>query len=292
MVQRTFIPGSEWLYFKIYTGYKTADEMLIRVIGSFVKDLFTRRCIDGFFFIRYSDPDFHIRFRLHIPSPDNYGLIMHEFHQRFCCEIETGNVVKIMCDTYVREIERYGAQTMELLEELFRIDSMTILDLLSRLANISGSERESAHWKISLLLLDDSLTAFGYDLPEKARITAQMAESFKKEFGFTTHAYTKQLNDKYRTQRDEIEQAVHSRKDFFEFEYTLEERRKGLRQIAQNIASVSKSGGAVVIDNLLSSIQHMTMNRWFRSRNRQHELIIYDFLSKYYISALAQNRMK
>lgn len=41
-----------------------------------------------------------------------------------------------------------------------------------------------------------------------------MAESFKKEFGFTTHAYTKQLNDKYRTQRDEIEQAVHSRKDF------------------------------------------------------------------------------
>ena len=292
MVQRTFIPGSEWLYFKIYTGYKTADEMLIRVIAPFVKDLFTQRCIDGFFFIRYSDPDFHIRFRLHIPSLENYGIIMHEFHQRFGNEIETGNVVKIMCDTYVREIERYGAQTMEMLEELFRIDSMTIMGLLSRLANISGSERESAHWKLSLLLLDDSLAAFGYDLPEKARITSQMAESFKKEFGFTTHAYTKQLNDKYRVQRDEIEQTVHSRKDFTDFEHALEERRKAFRQIAQNILSVSKSGGTVVIDNLLRSIQHMTMNRWFRSRNRQHELIIYDFLGKCYISALAQNRMK
>ena len=25
MVNRKFVPGSEWLYFKIYTGVKTAD---------------------------------------------------------------------------------------------------------------------------------------------------------------------------------------------------------------------------------------------------------------------------
>lgn len=292
MVQRFFIPGSDWLYFKIYTGFKTADEMLIRVIDPFVKDLFARRGIDGFFFIRYSDPDFHIRFRLHLPCQENYGLIMHEFNQRFGPEIEMGTVIKIMCDTYVREIERYGTQTMELLEDLFRIDSMAILELLSRLANISGSIRESAYWEISLLLLDDTLTAFGYELPEKARITTEMAEGFKKEFGFTTHTFTKQLNDKYRALRNEIEQAVLSRKDFHEFESALEERRKGFGQIAQKIASVSKSDGAVAVDDLLRSIQHMTMNRWFRSRNRQHELVIYDFLSKYYISALAQKRMK
>lgn len=292
MVQRIFIPGSEWLYFKIYTGFKTADEMLVRVIDPFVKDLFARHCIDGFFFIRYSDPDFHIRFRLHIPCPENYSIIMHDFHQRFGPETEMGNVIKIMCDTYVREIERYGAQTMNLLEELFRIDSMAVLKLLSLLTNLSGGLRESAHWKMSLLLLDDTLTAFGYDLPEKARNTTEMAEGFKKEFGFTTHAFTKQLNDKYRTLRNEIEQAVFSRKNFHEFESALDERRKGFGRIAQQITSISKTDGTVIINDLLRSVQHMTMNRWFRSRNRQHELVMYDFLSKCYTSVLAQKRMK
>ena len=28
MEKRTFIPGSEWIYYKIYTGIKTADSIL------------------------------------------------------------------------------------------------------------------------------------------------------------------------------------------------------------------------------------------------------------------------
>ena len=40
----------------------------------------------------------------------------------------------------------------------------------------------------------------------------------------------------------------------------------------------------------LTSMIHMTMNRWFRSKNRLHELVIYDFLSRYYISEIAKNK--
>ena len=32
----------------------------------------------------------------------------------------------------------------------------------------------------------------------------------------------------------------------------------------------------------------MTMNRWFRSRNRLHELVIYNFISKHYDSMYAR----
>jgi len=61
-----------------------------------------------------------------------------------------------------------------------------------------------------------------------------MAESYKKEFGFTRHNVTKQLNDKYRSYRKDIENTM-----------------------------------------------FWTMNRWFRTKNQLHEMVIYDFLSRY-----------
>lgn len=57
MIQRKFIPGSQWLYFKIYTGVKTADEVLAHTIRPFLRELYAERWIDGSFFIRYNDPD-------------------------------------------------------------------------------------------------------------------------------------------------------------------------------------------------------------------------------------------
>ena len=71
MIQRKFIPGSQWLYFKIYTGVKTADEVLAHTIRPFLRELYAERWIDGSFFIRYNDPDFHIRLRLHIDQFEN-----------------------------------------------------------------------------------------------------------------------------------------------------------------------------------------------------------------------------
>ncbi len=36
MVQRLFIPGSEWVYVKIYTGAKTADKLLSHSLFLFI----------------------------------------------------------------------------------------------------------------------------------------------------------------------------------------------------------------------------------------------------------------
>lgn len=287
MTQRTFIPGSPWLFFKLYTGHKTADELLTDVLRPLVGNLLARGLIDGWFFIRYTDPDFHIRFRLHIPDAANYSDVMAAFHHSLQPCVEDGRVSKVQCDTYTRELERYGDATVGSLEELFGIDSAAQIELLARLAEQPDADRETLRQHLSLLLLDDALTAFGYDLAAKQRLTEQMAESFKREFGFTTHAYTKQLNDKYRAARSDINQVVTSRKECATFEDVLKGRRQGFGEIAHRIAGIADSGvadSAVPADDLMRSIQHMTMNRWFRSRNRQHELVIYDFLSKYYKS--------
>lgn len=295
MTRRTFIPGSPWLYFKLYTGHKTADELLTTVLGPLARNLQKRGVTDRWFFIRYTDPEFHLRFRLHMPDPAHYGEAMTAFHRTVQPCVEDGRVTKVLCDTYVRELERYGTAAIELLEELFCIDSAAQLELLARLAVQPAAGRETLRQHLSLLLLDDTLTAFGCGLPDKLRVTGRMAESFRREFGFTTHAYTRQLNDKYRAARNDIERVVTGREECAAFADVLDERRRLIAQLARRIAAVSSSDAAdsashVPTDDLLPSIQHMIMNRWFRSRNRQYELVIYDFLSRYYTSVQARNQ--
>lgn len=288
MIQRAYIPGSPWLYYKLYTGHKTADAILVERILPYVGELFMQGLIDKFFFIRYNDPDFHIRFRIHMPDKGLYDSVFCHFYSTFQPCIDNGQVIKIQCDTYTREIERYGDQTMALLEDLFWIDSQCILELLSRITTITDV-REQIRWQLSLVLLDDTMEVFGLEIKDRQQLMERMSKNFKREFGFTYHAFTKQLNDKYRAFRNDIEQCIAFRSHSLGFEDILLERKKMLTGVASQIKqALPANDQGPNLDDLLSSIQHMTMNRWFRSKNRQHELVIYDFLNKYYTSKLAR----
>jgi len=61
-IKRTFIPGDEWLYIKLYTGYKTADTILTEILPEIISKLKDEQLIDKWFFIRYYDPHYHLSF--------------------------------------------------------------------------------------------------------------------------------------------------------------------------------------------------------------------------------------
>ena len=44
------------------------------------------------------------------------------------------------------------------------------------------------------------------------------------------------------------------------------------------------------LNNLMSSYIHMTMNRLFKSKQRIHEMVVYDILFRYYKSELAKQK--
>jgi hypothetical protein len=71
--QRTFVIGDKWLYYKIYCGVKTADMLLLEVIKSLTEQLIEEKIIDRWFFIRYSDPEPHVRFRVQFIDIKNIG---------------------------------------------------------------------------------------------------------------------------------------------------------------------------------------------------------------------------
>ena len=78
---KTFIPGSEWVYFKLYTGTKTADTILKNELYGFIQEMIKNKSIDKWFFIRYSDPDFHVRLRIHLNDKKDFDRIFSHFFE-------------------------------------------------------------------------------------------------------------------------------------------------------------------------------------------------------------------
>lgn len=63
-LQRAFSFGSEWLYYKLYGGEFNLDQLLVQDLFPLLKKLQSKKLMQDFFFIRYYDPEFHIRLRL------------------------------------------------------------------------------------------------------------------------------------------------------------------------------------------------------------------------------------
>ena len=288
MEHRTFIPGSEWVYFKLYTGTKTADSLLKNEVYGYVNEMLSQNVIDKWFFIRYSDPDFHIRLRLHLNETRDFSCIFNRFFVVLQPVINTGLVWNIQCDTYQREMERYGYNSISFMEDLFFIDSEHIIRLFQQ---FDHENSEQLRWKTALVLIDSFLSAFSFDLSQKRELLHTMAESFKKEFGFTHHRTTKQLNDKYRACRKDIENTLHGENEIAEIIDIISVRKLATLPIAEKLTGMKKNGELQVpLHSLLTSLIHMTMNRWFRTKNRLHETVIYEFLSRYYSGEMAKNK--
>ncbi len=142
-IQRNFILGDTWLYYKIYTGPKTSDSVLTGIIKPVAEQLIADNIIDKWFFIRYADPKHHIRVRFHYSQSENIAIIINSLSPYLRPLVEQDHIWKVQIDTYHREIERYGSNTMELSESLFYYDSKMIVDFIDM---IEGAEGEEIHF--------------------------------------------------------------------------------------------------------------------------------------------------
>ena len=129
-MKRKFPPGIEWLYLKIYTGIKTADLVLEEIIQPLVAYFQQKEYISKWFFIRYNDPKPHLRVRLLLNNINYYNEILEKINHAFEQIIDSGEISHILIDTYNREIERYGKNTMEDAESLFHKNSEFTLQCL------------------------------------------------------------------------------------------------------------------------------------------------------------------
>jgi thiopeptide-type bacteriocin biosynthesis protein len=197
-------------------------------------------------------------------------------------------VTGLQTDMYQRELERYGPESIEATETLFFHDSAATVDVLSLL---DGDAGEALRWPLALRGVDQLLADFGLDLAARKALLDSLHDSFKREFNANTPEGKKALGDKFRQERKVIEQVLAPGYDPGELlapAFARFEARS--RQWADAVAYLREEASDVPLNNRLGSYVHMFLNRFFRSRQRMHELVIYDMLHQYYASQLARQK--
>jgi thiopeptide-type bacteriocin biosynthesis protein len=291
---RQFAPGSEWLYFKLYGGTKSLDQLLTEVILPLAQQWRARGIIRQWFFIRYTDPQFHlrVRFQLASDSPEHLAAVMQELPAALAPALAHGRLHKIQLDTYVRELERYGAASIAQAEALFSHDSLATAQIL---ALLSGDEGENYRWPLATRGLDEMLTDFGFSLPDKQALLERMSRAFFQEFNGDKLLQV-QLNEKYRQESRRLQRMLDPTQDVAEGieEATLEFARRR-QHWAPAIAAIQAQHPAGWLATeagfpLMYSYVHMYVNRFVLSRPRLHELTLYTLLHKYYTAQLAMRK--
>lgn len=286
---RYFDTGSEWLYYKFYCGIKTGDRLLTDILLPLTIELQQKELIDYFFFIRYADPDLHLRFRLHLKDVEKIGQVIKLVYQHTNEYLIQGLITKTQTDTYKRELERYGSSSMETSEKIFFVDSRSTMELLNM---IEGEEGEEIRWLYAVRSIDELLNNFNYPLSEKQGLMDTLKTAFVKEHGASKELKL-QLDAKFRKVRPQLEKfmdtTIDQQREEQELAALLEWKRKELQPHAGEILRLRQSGNLEIpLNDLMASYIHMMLNRIFRARQRTHEMVCYDLLHKFYKSVHAR----
>ncbi len=62
---RIRLPGSDWLYLKVFVPPPFQDDLIAGPVRGFAEFAVNAQLADGWHFLRYRDPDPHLRIRFH-----------------------------------------------------------------------------------------------------------------------------------------------------------------------------------------------------------------------------------
>lgn len=281
-VKRSFILGDEWVYYKIYTGVKTADLILMNHLKPLLEELVNNLDIDQWFFIRYSDPDFHLRLRLHVTDQNKLAQIINSVNIELKELMKLELIWKVQTDTYNRELERYGFSIIEQSELLFYHDSMMIVDALEIFEN---DDNQNLKWLFGLMVIDTLMDNFNLSITEKKDLMEILKISFGEEMGLDKNL-KKQLSIKYQKNKIEIDIFINKNSDNQMLIVLLQKKSDSIADTVEFI--LKNNGESLNLHYLISNHIHMIMNRLFRTKNRQAEFVCYQMLYFYYDSKIAR----
>jgi thiopeptide-type bacteriocin biosynthesis protein len=270
---RAYPPGSEWLYLKLYCGPASADRLLVEL-----EPLLRRTQAEGLWdrwhFVRYRDPDHHVRLRFHGVPIRLLSELLPQFHQHLEAPLAQGLLWKVQVDTFGPEWERYGGSIgFALAEGWFFADSQHILNHL-----VDGMTLEQ-RWRAGLRNSDAIWAALGLSIQVRKGLAQAARDGFRKEFGDSGEGAV-QMGARFRELRKELEsgfpRAVGS--PFGPELGGLLLFREAFEQRLIQADLVSLAG----------SLSHMHLNRLLRNSPREHEWVLMEFLVRLYESWLAR----
>lgn len=286
---RSFMPGSEWLQANVYTGKVIADRVLQELMEALSGQLLDGT-IDKWFFLRYVDPHWHLRIRLHGEPRALAERVLPLIYAK--CErlLRSGRIWRLSLQTYEREVERYGGlEGIKLAEELFYFDSAAVLTIIQMLTN---DRSEELRWYVCLKSMDTFLADFGLDLDAKEIFAEKMRDYYAIEFNSDAQ-FRRQLGDKYRQIRARLETLLSTEEPpetdvYVKSLHALQERSDLVIHAVRALPELTRERLLGRDFQFLSSVVHMHVNRILRSSQRRQEYILYEFLTRVYAARRAR----
>jgi thiopeptide-type bacteriocin biosynthesis protein len=279
---RSFAPGSEWLYLKLYCGAAASDHVLRDVIAPSVRKLAATHAIDHWFFVRYADPDSHLRIRLH-GRPDRLHEDVLPSLERAAAKLLRGGVGwKLQLDTYVPETHRYGgADARPIAERIFGADSEAVVQILR-------DGIDAPPWMVAVRSTHQLLEDLQIDSDHASTIVTELRESLARRLKMDAEL-ERDLSRLFRTERPRIEELLDRTRD------RTHPRAKSLRALAGRSAAIAPLARelqtmananrlTVPVAELAKSFVHMHLNRLLGADTSRNELIVYDMLHRCYRS--------
>lgn len=281
MEKRVFVLGEEWVYLKLYTGKATSDRVISELMGPFAMCSLGDRIISKWFFIRYTDEQgFHLRIRFKLTVMSCFADFITSLKEILLPWVEKKIISRVIFDTYVRELERYGSICYDQYEDIFFFDSACIFWLLPHIEN---SADKNIRWKCSAAMIHDTLEAQGLDNFQKRQLLIQSRDYLRQEFGVLNASETRLFDRKFRKLRNELEDAI-TRKGFSDEVTDILHTRK--EKITKTIRIIIEKNNEIQTLSLI----HMICNRIFTGFNRLCELTLIEILIKHYASIAAREK--
>ncbi|HEY4327512.1 MAG TPA: lantibiotic dehydratase [Mucilaginibacter sp.] len=280
-VQRKFMPGSEWLFLKIYIPKAGSARLLLKILP-LIRRKYPNGKVKKWFFIRYEDHAPHIRLRLMI-TPDALSDVLIAFKTQLEDKIYQNLIREYQVDIYNRELERYRLADMTLAEDFFCASSELVVKMLRNRA--SGLMPEI--YLVALRTVRDMIAVF---LPEQADqlvFTEGGYRHFLAEFEDGPIRF--ELDKRYRELSTSIQSAL--KEEGFYRQAKLQGASRSLNKTVRALhrAIKEKEEGR---PDYLKSLIHMHLNRIFTDESRKQEMIIYYLLYKYLLSEKGRNKLK
>ncbi len=288
--ESAFDPGSEWLTVKLYAGPAAADRVLVEAVAPAFEQLLADGVVRGGFFVRYADPDTHLRVRLQGEPQRLLAEAFPRLRAAYAPFVDAGTIHRVQLEPYVRETLRYGGpRGIVECEAIFRHDSRAAMAFV---AAAPGERGLDARWRFVLLGMDRLMEDFGRTLEQRRALQSVLARGFADEHRVDSPA-RKRIMSRWREERAGIEAllagAVPDDSPLAIGAALLAGRSRAIAPHVAALRALDAAGELTVgVDDLLGSLLHMHANRVLRSSARAHELVIHHWLESAYASRLAR----
>lgn len=287
--QNRLVPGSNCGYIKIYCSWDAADSLLVDFFAPALRRLMIDGHIQSWFFLRYRDPDTHLRFRVFGQPRSISEHAIPLLNEAAAAVLRECTAWRIQWDTYEPETMRFGGPAaLRHVERIFHAHSESVTATLERLRE---GRSIGGRWRAALIAIDTFMTDVPMTIDARLALVSALRLGLHQEMSRSEVGLARALSSKFRRHRSAIESAlcpastddaVRECRSTFGASASTVEAWNALRDLEDRRAL------SAPLSTIVGSVSHLLVNRLLSHSHREQELVLYDFLARAYRSRLAR----